>query len=91
MYLDSKSLLYSSTSLTVNGTEWLSPALSYLSLNSKNRFETVSSLSLLYASLCNMLEGVSNLSFSIERTAEFWITSYLLLLVSERELRQGKE
>ncbi|RNA15886.1 hypothetical protein BpHYR1_047514 [Brachionus plicatilis] len=67
MYLDSKPLLYSSTSLTVNGTEWLSPALTYLSLNSKSQFETV------------------------KRTAEFWITSNLLILVSERELRQEKE
>ncbi|RNA04553.1 hypothetical protein BpHYR1_029155 [Brachionus plicatilis] len=67
MYLDSKPLLYSSTSLTVNGTEWLSPVPTYLSLNSKSRFETV------------------------KRTAEFWITSNLLTLVSERELRQGKE
>ncbi|RNA17994.1 hypothetical protein BpHYR1_012097 [Brachionus plicatilis] len=72
MYLDSKPLLYSSTSLTVNETEWLSPALTYLSLNSKSRFETVSSLSLIYASL--------------KRTAEFWITSNLLILVSERDL-----
>ncbi|RNA16286.1 hypothetical protein BpHYR1_052434 [Brachionus plicatilis] len=33
-----------------------------------------------------MLEGVSYLSFSIERTAEFWITSNPLILVSERDL-----
>ncbi|RNA10871.1 hypothetical protein BpHYR1_043870 [Brachionus plicatilis] len=33
-----------------------------------------------------MMEGVSYLSSSIERTAEFWITSYLLILVSERDL-----
>ncbi|RNA35811.1 hypothetical protein BpHYR1_001901 [Brachionus plicatilis] len=39
-YFDSKPLLYSSTSLTVNGTEWLSPALTYLSINSKSQFET---------------------------------------------------
>ncbi|RNA27001.1 hypothetical protein BpHYR1_013072 [Brachionus plicatilis] len=32
IYLDSKPLLFSSTSLTVNGTEWLSPVLTYLSL-----------------------------------------------------------
>ncbi|RNA28222.1 hypothetical protein BpHYR1_022618 [Brachionus plicatilis] len=39
MYLDSKPLLYSSTSLTVNGID-ISHTLTYLSLYSKIRFET---------------------------------------------------
>ncbi|RMZ96436.1 hypothetical protein BpHYR1_019618, partial [Brachionus plicatilis] len=39
-YLDSKPALYSSTILTTNGTEFLRPALTYLSLESKIRFET---------------------------------------------------
>ncbi|RNA39484.1 hypothetical protein BpHYR1_042350 [Brachionus plicatilis] len=63
LYLDSKPLLYSSTSLTVNETEWLSPVLTYLSLNSKSRFETVITLSGLnnyvkweHASLCDIYE-----------------------------------
>ncbi|RNA21406.1 ubiquitin carboxyl-terminal hydrolase 34, partial [Brachionus plicatilis] len=66
--------------LTVNGTEWLSPALTYLSLNSKSRFETFIEGLLVYN-----IGGVSYFSFKIDRTAEFWITSNLLILVSERE------
>ncbi|RNA45209.1 hypothetical protein BpHYR1_000993 [Brachionus plicatilis] len=41
IYLDSKRALYSSTSLITNGTELISPALIYLSLNSQSRFEIV--------------------------------------------------
>ena len=38
-----------------------------------------------------MLEGVSYLNFSIERTAEFCITFNLFILISEREFKQAKE
>ncbi|RNA07038.1 hypothetical protein BpHYR1_006314, partial [Brachionus plicatilis] len=40
IYLDSKPSLYSFTSLSTNGIERLSPVPTYLSLNSKSRFET---------------------------------------------------
>ncbi|RNA18500.1 hypothetical protein BpHYR1_017295 [Brachionus plicatilis] len=40
IYLNWKPSLYSSTSLTTSGTEWLNPALAYLSLNSKSQLET---------------------------------------------------